>query len=73
MIRRKTRKLATGAAAAALTFALGFVYAQQAPRGKSSYMPVDIQEPFSTIFGRLSAQKPDVTVSTCRCSTNPMT
>jgi cytochrome c peroxidase len=61
MIRRKTRKLATGAAAAALTFALGFVYAQQAPRGKSSYMPVDIQEPFSTIFGRLSAQKPDVT------------
>jgi cytochrome c peroxidase len=61
MIRRKTRKLATGAAAAALTFAPGFAYAQQAPRGKSSYMPVDIQEPFSAIFGRLSAQKPDVT------------
>src|SRR5260370_15186740 len=45
-----------GALAAGLTLA----HAQQAPRGKSSYMPVDITEPFSTIFSRLSAQKPAV-------------
>src|SRR6201991_4369156 len=55
----KIRKLLAGLAAA--TVAFGFAYAQQAPRGKSSYMPVDIEEPFSAIFARLSAQKPDVT------------
>jgi hypothetical protein len=26
------------------------------PRGKSSYMPVDIAEPFSAIFAMLAAQ-----------------
>src|SRR6202035_1093607 len=57
----KTRKLLTGVAAATVILALGFAYAQQGPRGKSSYMPVDISEPFSAIFARLSAQKPDVT------------
>jgi hypothetical protein len=40
---------------------LSCAYAQQGPRGKSSYMPVDITEPFSAIFARLSAQKPNVT------------
>src|SRR6267154_5059934 len=45
-----------GALAAGLTLA----HAQQAPRGKSSYMPVDITEPFSTIMSRLSAEKPAV-------------
>jgi len=45
-----------GALAAGLTLA----HAQQAPRGKTSYMPVDITEPFSTIMSRLSAEKPAV-------------
>src|SRR5216683_7172857 len=45
-----------GALAAGLTLA----HAQQGPRGKSSYMQVDIAEPFSTIMSRLSAQKPAV-------------
>src|ERR1700759_5629167 len=58
MILMKTKVLA---AVAACIVAFGFAYAQQGPRGKSSYMPVDITEPFSAIFARLSTQKPDVT------------
>src|ERR1700720_2326994 len=54
------RKLWTGVAFAAVTVALGGPYAQQPPRGKSSYAPVDITEPFSAILARLSAQKPAV-------------
>jgi cytochrome c peroxidase len=61
VILAKTRKLLTGVAAATVVLAFGFAYAQQGPRGKTSYMPVDITEPFSAIFVRLSAQKPDVT------------
>src|ERR1700675_2109596 len=61
MIPAKTRKLLPGVAAAAVPLAFGFAYAQQGPRGKSSYMQVEIDEPFSAIFSRLSAQKPEVT------------
>src|ERR1700683_5213995 len=61
MLRARARKLLTGAAPAAVILVFGVAYAQQAPRGKSSYMPVDITEPFSSIFARLSAQKPEVT------------
>jgi len=61
MILAKTRKLLAGAAAAAVIIALGSAYAQQGPRGKTSYIfPVDM-EPFPALFARLSAQKPDVT------------
>jgi hypothetical protein len=58
MILAKIRKPLAGAATAGVILAFGFAYAQQGPRGKSSYMPVDITEPFSAIFARLSAQKP---------------
>src|ERR1700675_1276586 len=61
MIPAKTRKLLPGVAAAAVPLAFGFAYAQQGPRGKSSYMQVEIDEPFSAIFSRLSAQKTEVT------------
>jgi cytochrome c peroxidase len=61
MIPINNRKLAAAAATAAVITALGSAFAQQGPRGKSSYMPVDITEPFSSIFARLSAQKPEVT------------
>jgi hypothetical protein len=57
----KIQKLLAGATAATAILAFGFAYAQQGPRGKSSYMPVDIEEPFSAIFAMLSAQKPGVT------------
>jgi cytochrome c peroxidase len=61
MILAKTRKLLAGAAAAAVIIALGSAYAQQGPRGKTSYIfPVDM-EPFPALFARLSAEKPDVT------------
>ena len=60
MILAKIRKLLAGAAAAAVIIALGSAYAQQGPRGKSSYLPVEITEPFSAILSRLSAQKPAV-------------
>ena len=61
MILAKSRKLLAGVAAATVILAFGFAYAQQGPRGKSSYMPVDIPEPFSAIFARLSPHKPEVT------------
>ena len=41
-----------------LTF--GYAFAQQGERGQSSYMPVDISEPFSSLMTRLSAAKPGV-------------
>src|ERR1700716_1826892 len=61
MILAKTRKLLAGVAAATVILAFGLAYAQQGPRGKTSYMPIDITEPFSSIFSRLSGQKPEVT------------
>src|SRR4029077_19827107 len=55
------QKLWAGVAFAALTVVvLGSSYAQQGPRGRSSYAPVDITEPFSATLARLSAQKPAV-------------
>src|ERR1700678_1275072 len=60
MFPRKTQKLLTRVASAAVILAFGVAYAQQPPRGKTSYMPVDITEPFSAIFARLSAEKPEV-------------
>src|SRR3984893_10040656 len=60
MTLQNKRRLWTGVAFAAVTIALGGAYAQQPPRGKSSYAPVDITEPFSAILARLSAQKPAV-------------
>src|SRR5712675_2674711 len=56
-----SQKLLAGAATAAMIVALGSAYAQQGPRGKTSYMPIDITEPFSSIFSRLSGQKLEVT------------
>src|SRR5260370_26540842 len=53
-------RLGSGVALAAVTVALGGAYAQQPPRGKSSYAPVEITEPFSAILARLSTQKPAV-------------
>jgi cytochrome c peroxidase len=60
MYRPSNRKLWTAVTLAAVTVALGSAYAQQGPRGKSSYLPVEITEPFSAILSRLSAQKPAV-------------
>jgi len=61
MIRARARTILIGVVSAAVVLAFGVAYAQQGPRGKTSYMPVDITEPFSAIFARLSAEKPEVT------------
>src|ERR1700726_3220170 len=61
MILEKTRKLLAGVAAATVILALGPPTAQQGPRDKPTYSPVEITEPFSAIFTRLSAEKPEVT------------
>ena len=42
----------------ALTVA--YAFAQQGERGQSSYLPVDITEPFTSLMARLSAEKPSV-------------
>jgi cytochrome c peroxidase len=40
---------------------LTFAYAQQEPqRGTTSYMPVDIKEPFATIMARMRAAQPEI-------------
>jgi len=38
----------------------GHAYAQTEPRGKTSYAPVDITEPFATIMSRMAAAKPGI-------------
>jgi cytochrome c peroxidase len=59
LIRRIFRTAILAVAAGAL--AAGHTYAQQADtRGKTSYMPVDITEPFATIMSRMVAAKPAV-------------
>ncbi len=41
-----------------LLLMLGRADAQQAERGRTSYMPVDITEPFASLMARLAAEKP---------------
>jgi cytochrome c peroxidase len=45
---------------AGLFLALGHADAQQAQRGQTSYMPVDITESFASIFARMTAAKPGI-------------
>ena len=55
MILVKTRKLLAGVAAATVILAVGLAYAQQEPRDKSSYMPVDVnRRGVPTPIGELS-------------------
>lgn len=57
--RHKTIGAISGLAAGALL--AGYTYAQQTePRGKTSYMPVDITEPFAAIMARMVAAKPRI-------------
>ena len=38
----------------------GLAYAQQEQRGATSYLPVDIKEPFASIMARMKKAKPDI-------------
>ena len=53
-----------------LTLAFGDADAQQAGRGPSSYMPIDITETFAAIFARMTAAKPGISRRTWACSTS---
>src|SRR5580704_19133185 len=59
LIRPTVRTAWTVLALAACAAIAGNTQAQQAePRGKTSYMPVDITEPFASIMSRMVAAKP---------------
>lgn len=60
MQRSKSRSGWVLLAVVGLTLAFGPANAQQAERGQSSYMPVDITELFASIRARLAAAKPAV-------------
>jgi cytochrome c peroxidase len=60
MLRAKNAKRLIVLTATGLTLFLGYAAAQQGERGQSSYMPVDITEPFASLMARLSAAKASV-------------
>jgi cytochrome c peroxidase len=61
LIRPTIRAALTILALAASAAISGHTHAQQAePRGKTSYLPVDITEPFATIMSRMVAAKPGI-------------
>ena len=58
MLNRRIKLILLGCLAAAFLFS---VYAQNPPQQKdSSYLPVDIKEPFATIMARMKAAKPGI-------------
>ena len=62
MFRPPRRTAWTVLAIAASAAIAGYTYAQQQPepRGKTSYLPVDIAEPFASIMARMVAAKPQI-------------
>jgi len=62
LFRPPRRTAWTVLAIAASAAIAGYTHAQQQPepRGKTSYMPVDIAEPFASIMARMVAAKPQI-------------
>ncbi|HTR18279.1 MAG TPA: hypothetical protein VMI52_14785, partial [Acetobacteraceae bacterium] len=60
MKRSGGKRIGALLATVAVLGGIGFAYAQQEQRGASSYMPVDIKEPFTSIMARMKAAKPDI-------------
>jgi len=62
LFRPPRRTAWTVLAIAASAAIAGYTYAQQQPepRGKTSYLPVDIAEPFASIMARMVAAKPQI-------------
>src|ERR1019366_6512173 len=54
------RSTGVALAIAGVLLAANLAYAQQEQRGKTSYAPVDIQEPFPSIMARMKAAKPKI-------------
>jgi cytochrome c peroxidase len=61
-MKRPTLRTACSILALAGAVAIaGYAFAQQAaPRGKTSYLPVDLTEPFAAVMARMSAAKPQI-------------
>ena len=57
---QRTKTIWALLAMASIVGGLSLAYAQQDPRGATSYLPVDIKESFASIMARMKAAKPDV-------------
>ena len=57
---QRTKMIWALLAMASIVGGLNLAYAQQDPRGATSYLPVDIKESFASIMARMKAAKPDV-------------
>ena len=64
MKRSGGKRIGALLATAAVLGGIGLAYAQQEQRGATSYAPVDIKEPFTSIMTRMKAAKRDVEKST---------
>ena len=53
----RTRRWALASFLGLMVATLGYAFAQQAERGQTSYMPVDIKESFAALKARLSGEK----------------
>jgi cytochrome c peroxidase len=60
LFKRKWSWLFLTTAAATISLTLAHAQQQEPRRGASSYMPVDIKEPFATIMARMKAAQPEV-------------
>jgi len=68
MTLQNKRRLWTGVAFAAVTIALGSAFAQQGPRGVSSYAPVTIVEPSRRSLSDCRRRNRQLSRSTSRSS-----
>src|SRR5580700_5914314 len=57
MFRSKSARRWAVVSLLGLTSTCGYAFAQQAERGQSSYMPVDIKESFASLMARLAGEK----------------
>jgi cytochrome c peroxidase len=60
MKRTRGKRIGALLATACILGGIGLAFAQQEQRGATSYMPVDIKEPFASIMARMTAAKPDI-------------
>jgi cytochrome c peroxidase len=60
LFKRKWSWLFLTTAAATISLTLAHAQQQEPRRGATSYMPVDIKEPFATIMARMKAAQPEV-------------
>lgn len=60
MKRSGRKRIGALLATACVLGGIGLAFAQQEQRGATSYMPVDIKEPFASIMARMTAAKPGI-------------